>query len=84
MYFRAVESYIAFEADLAVFLANIRARYDLCSSEGGGLKLATASIDGTLLSTIKEVNMLIQTVLSLFHWERIKCFQKTKKFVWNH
>ena len=54
-YFRAVESYITFEADLADFLANIRANYDLWLRDGNSQKLATASADGTLLGTIKEV-----------------------------
>ena len=51
-----MESYIPFENDLADFLANVRAYYDLCLSEGSGVKLATASIEGTLLGTIQEVN----------------------------
>ena len=54
-YFRAIESYISFEADLADFLANIRANYDLWLRDGNSQKLATASADGTLLATIKEV-----------------------------
>ena len=58
MYFRAVESYISFEADLADFLANTRASYDLWLRDGNSKKLATASSDGTLLATIKEVCLL--------------------------
>ena len=54
-YFRAVESYIPFEADLADFLANIRANYDLLLSDGNSPRLAVASVEGTLLATIKEV-----------------------------
>ena len=65
MYLRAVESYIPSETDLAVFLANIRAKYDLHSGEGSGLKLATASVEGTLLATIKEVNTTIYLTCSL-------------------
>ena len=58
VYFRAVESYISFEADLADFLANIRANHDLWLHDGNSQKLATASADGTLLATIKEVCLM--------------------------
>ena len=56
-YFRAVEGYIPFETDLVDFLATVRAHYDLWIRDGNYLKLATSSIDGTLLATLKEVKM---------------------------
>ena len=65
MYLHAVESYIPFEADLADFLANVRANYDLWIKDGNTLKVATASVEGTLLATLKEVNrMLILWILN--------------------
>ena len=54
MYFHAIESYITLEAELAHFLANV---YDLLVHDGNSQELATASADGTLLATIKEVGM---------------------------
>ena len=68
-YFRAVESYIPFEADLADFLANVRANYDLWIKDGNSLKVATASVEGTLLATLKEVHSLL---MLLFYVELSK------------
>ena len=54
-FLRAVESYIMFEHDLADFLANIRASYDIWLREGGIAKLTNASVQGTLSGAISEV-----------------------------
>ena len=54
-YFRAIETYIMFETDLADFLANVRASYDIWLREGGVAKLTTASVQGTLSGAITEV-----------------------------
>ena len=54
-FLRAIESYIMFEHDLADFLANVRASYDIWLREGGIAKLTYASVQGTLASAISEV-----------------------------
>ena len=61
-YFLAVESYIPFEADLADFLANVRANYDLWIKNGNSSKVATASVEGTLLATLKEVQKFVDVI----------------------
>ena len=58
-FLRAVESYIMFEHDLADFLANIRASYDIWLREGGIAKLTYASVQGTLSGAISEVCVYI-------------------------
>ena len=55
-FLRSVESYIMFEYDLADFLANIRAGYDIWLREGGIAKLTYASVQGTLAGAISEVS----------------------------
>ena len=54
-YFRAIEAYIMHESDLADFLANVRASYDIWLREGGIAKLTSASVVGTLTGAITEV-----------------------------
>ena len=65
-----------FEHDLADFLANIRASYDIWLREGGIAKLTNASVKGTLSGAISEVGkicgmFLLQTfllyILQLLH-----------------
>ena len=55
-FLRTVESHIMFEHDLADFLANIRASYDIWLREGGIAKLTYASVQGTLAGAISEVS----------------------------
>lgn len=54
-----VEAYIPFVNDLADFLANIRASYDIWLREGGVAKLTTASLQGTLSGAIVEVRIQV-------------------------
>jgi hypothetical protein len=46
-----------FEHDLAHFLANVRASYDIWLREGGIDKLTYVSVQGTLTGAINEVSM---------------------------
>ena len=54
-FLRSIESYFMFDHDLADFLANIRASYDIWLREGGIAKLTYASVQGTLAGAISEV-----------------------------
>jgi hypothetical protein len=56
-FLRSVESYIIFEHDLADFLANVRASYDIWLREGGIDKLTHASVQKTLSGAISEVHV---------------------------
>lgn len=47
-----------FEHDLADFLANVRASYDIWLREGGIAKLTNASVQGTLSGAISEVGFV--------------------------
>ena len=55
-----------FERDLADFLANIRASYDIWLREGGIAKLTYASVKGTLSGAISEVDEVQFKIVLLY------------------
>ena len=62
-----------FEHDLADFLANIRASYDIWLREGGIAKLTHASVQGTLAGAISEVSTVGKDWSRMAATEPCKC-----------